>query len=59
MAKTSTKKKQNPKPSKKKQYERFQQAARDLGVDNEESARAFESVFGKLVPPKTIRARLK
>jgi hypothetical protein len=40
------------KPSKKDQYERFQQTARDLGVDDEESAQKFEHAFAKIVPPK-------
>ena len=39
MEKPGTKKKQNPKPSKKDRYERFQQTARDLGVDDDKSAR--------------------
>jgi len=39
-------------PSKKNQYERFKQTARDLGVDDEESAKAFERAFSKIVPPK-------
>jgi len=51
MEKVGTKKKQK-KPSKKDQYERFQQTARKLGVDNEESAEAFESAFKKIVPPR-------
>jgi hypothetical protein len=40
------------KPSKKDQYERFQQTARDLGVDDEESAQTFERAFAKIVPAK-------
>jgi len=45
--------KQKPaKPSKKDQYERFQKTARDLGVDDEESARTFERAFAKIVPAK-------
>lgn len=51
MEKDATKK-QRRKPSKKEQYERFQQTARELGVDDEESARRFEAKFAKLVPPK-------
>jgi hypothetical protein len=50
MEKTAEKKK--PKPSKKDQYERFQQTARDLGVDDEQSGEAFEHAFKKIVPPK-------
>jgi hypothetical protein len=49
MAKADTPK---AKPSKKDQFERFQETARDLGVDNEESAEAFEQAFSKVVPPK-------
>jgi hypothetical protein len=40
------------KPSKKDQYERFQKTARDLGVDDEESARQFERAFEKIVPAR-------
>jgi hypothetical protein len=40
------------KPSKKDQYERFQQTARELGVDDDESAATFERAFKKIVPPK-------
>ena len=50
MAKAATPK---AKPSKKDQYERFQQTARDLGVDDEESAQKFERAFAKIVPPKS------
>jgi hypothetical protein len=42
------------KPSRKDQYQRFQQSARVLGVDDEESARTFERAFGKIVPTKTF-----
>jgi hypothetical protein len=38
------------KPSNKEQYERFRQAARELGTD--ESEEAFERAFKKVVPPK-------
>ncbi len=34
----------------KKQFERFKEAARTLGVD--ESGDTFERVFEKIVPPK-------
>jgi hypothetical protein len=51
MEKTGTKQKEK-KPSKKDQYERFQETARKLGVDNEESAESFERAFEKIVPPK-------
>ena len=43
------------KPSKKEQYERFQQTARDLDVDDEESAKTFEQAFKKIVPPKKFK----
>jgi len=51
MEKTGTPK-AKAKASKKDQYERFQEAARDLGVDDEESAETFERTFKKIVPPK-------
>jgi hypothetical protein len=51
MAKAATPKKM-VKPSKKKQYERFQQTARDLGIDGDATAEAFERAFRKIVPPK-------
>jgi hypothetical protein len=38
------------KPSDKEQYERFRQAARELGTD--ESEEAFERAFRKVVPAK-------
>jgi hypothetical protein len=38
--------------NKKEQYERFQKTARELGVDDEESARTFERTFSKIVPPR-------
>jgi hypothetical protein len=41
------------KPSKKDQYERFQQTARDLGIDEAEGAEAFERAFKKIVPQRT------
>ena len=40
------------KPNKKDQYERFQQTARDLGIDEKEGAETFERAFTKIVPPK-------
>jgi hypothetical protein len=45
--------KKQAKPSKKEQYERFQQTARELGVDNQEGEEAFERAFEKIIPPKT------
>jgi hypothetical protein len=53
MAKAATPK---AKPSKKDQYERFQNTARDLGVDDEESAQKFERAFEKIVPPRTKKS---
>jgi hypothetical protein len=50
MAKTDEKK--NQKPNKKDQYERFQETARDLGVDDEESANTFERAFKRIVPER-------
>ena len=44
--------KQTAKPSKKDQYERFQQTARDLGIDEETGSKTFEEAFKKIVPPK-------
>jgi hypothetical protein len=38
------------KPSKKDQYERFQQTARGLGIDDDEGAEAFERAFKKSSP---------
>jgi hypothetical protein len=40
------------KPNKKDQYARFQQTARDLGIDETEGAETLERAFGKIVPPK-------
>lgn len=42
-----------PKPSKKDQYERFQQTARDLGIDEKEGTEALERAFEKIVPPRS------
>lgn len=56
MAKAAEKKKQK-KPNKAEQYERFQQAARELGLDDEQSAETFESAFRKIVPPKRKSGR--
>jgi hypothetical protein len=42
----------NKKPSKKDQYERFQETARELGIDNKEDAESFERTFEKIVPPR-------
>jgi hypothetical protein len=39
-------------PSDKEQYERFRQAARELGTDESEEE-AFEQAFKKPVPPKS------
>jgi hypothetical protein len=51
MAKTEKPKaKSKPKPSKKTQYGRFLETARQLGAD--ESWENFEHKFAKIVPPK-------
>ena len=55
MAKAEKQKAAAKPKSKKDQYERFQQAARDLGVDDEESAQTFERAFSKIVPAKRVR----
>lgn len=39
--------------TKKEQYERFVETARELGVDDEASAEAFDRTFRKIVPPRT------
>jgi hypothetical protein len=57
MVKAGPNKKQKRKPSKNKQYERFQKAARDLDVDDEKTAVAFEDSFRKIVPPRARRQK--
>jgi hypothetical protein len=52
MARTAKRKTAAKPRGKKDQYERFQQAARDLGVDDDKSVEKFERTFGKIVPPK-------
>jgi hypothetical protein len=52
MTPSGAKKKSTKKPNKKDQYERFQQTARQLGIDDEESSQTFERAFSKIVPPK-------
>jgi hypothetical protein len=53
MAKAGTEKPKTPKPkSKKEQYERFKETAREHGCDDPESAKAFEENFRKVVPPR-------
>ncbi len=49
---TKPKKRSIQKKTAKAQYERFQQTARDLGIDDEGSVRAFERAFAKIVPAK-------
>jgi hypothetical protein len=45
--------KPTPKPkNKKEQFGRFQETARELGVDDPKSAADFERAFEKIVPPK-------
>ena len=55
MGKAGEKQKQK-KPSKKEQYERFQQTARDHGIDEEESAKTFEKTFAKIIPPRRAKS---
>lgn len=43
-------KKNPPDPNEKPQHDRFKEAAREIGAD--ESGKAFEKAFGKIVPPK-------
>lgn len=45
-------KKIDAKLTKKAQYERFKETARELGVDNSKSAEEFERSFKKIVEPK-------
>jgi hypothetical protein len=52
MAKAERKKESAKPKSKKEQYERFQETARDLDIDDEKSAETFEQAFSKIVPPK-------
>ncbi|GIK50115.1 MAG: hypothetical protein KJZ75_01255 [Hyphomonadaceae bacterium] len=42
-------KKKDPPEDPKQQHERFKEAAREIGAD--ESGKAFERTFGKVVPP--------
>ena len=58
MAKAAKQKTAAKPRSKKQQYERFQQTARDLGVDGEASAETFETIFKKIVPQKRRSHRL-
>lgn len=46
------KRKSAPKETKKAQYERFKETAREHGCDDQESARTFEENFRKVVPPR-------
>jgi hypothetical protein len=39
--------------TKKAQYERFKETARELGIDDEKNAEEFERTFTKIVPPKS------
>ena len=40
------------KPADREKRNRFVETARELGLDNEEAAAAFERAFGKIAPPK-------
>lgn len=42
-------KKKPPTPDEKPQHERFKEAAKKIGANDE---KAFENAFGKIVPPK-------
>jgi len=44
--------KPKPKPTKKAQYQRLLETARELGVDDRRSGKEFERAFSKIVPPK-------
>jgi hypothetical protein len=55
MAKAVLKKKR-PKKNDKEQYERFVEAARKLGVN--EDMEEFQAKFRKIVPPKHAKAKL-
>jgi hypothetical protein len=57
MAKVGTSKKTKRKPSGSKQYGRFLETVRDLGIDERKSREAFEEAFKKIVPSKRSRAR--
>jgi hypothetical protein len=48
MGKAGTKQKRKPKEKDKRQYERFVETARKLGID--ESEETFERTFKKLAP---------
>lgn len=48
-------KKKPPDPNEKPQHERFKEAAREIGAD--ESGKAFEGAFGKIVPPKKVQSK--
>jgi hypothetical protein len=52
MAKAAKQKTAAKPRSKKDQYERFQEAARNLGIDDDKSAQAFEDAFRRVVPPR-------
>jgi hypothetical protein len=51
MGKAGEKQKRTPKTTDKKQFERFVETARKLGVDEDEDT--FDLSFRKIVPPKT------
>lgn len=53
MGKAGTKQKRRPKEKDKRQYERFVEAARKLGVD--ESPENFVRTFEKIIPPPKPR----
>jgi len=54
MGKAGEKQKAKPKKTDKRQFERFKETARAIGVD--ESGKTFEDAFRKIVPPKTAKS---
>jgi hypothetical protein len=59
MAKAGTPKKANPKPklTDKEQSERFVKTARELGIDDKQSAKVFEDAFGRIAKPRAGPSR--
>lgn len=52
-AKAAMPKRKPSDPKEKPQHERFKELAREVGAD--ESSKAFEKVFGQVVPPKKAK----
>jgi hypothetical protein len=55
MGKAGEKQKRTPKTADKRQFERFVETARKLGVDENEET--FDRTFRKIVPPKVAKRR--